>query len=74
FERRAEVREQMLAAGMVGDIVFTRERLRFMKKANRNNRLSLDALASTGFKLSEAELPGSIAGTVRWYLNHRWIL
>jgi hypothetical protein len=32
----------MLAEGMTDDIYFTEKRFRFMRKANRNNRLSID--------------------------------
>jgi nucleoside-diphosphate-sugar epimerase len=73
-ERRAEIREQMLADGMTEDIVFTEERFRFMRKTNRNNRVSIDALLGTGFEVKETDVPASIARTVDWYREHRWIL
>lgn len=73
-EERAEVRERMLAEGMRDDILLQPERVRFLKKANPNNRLSMEALRSTGFKLQVTDLPASIRQTVRWYADHRWIL
>ena len=73
-DERAAVRERMLAAGMRDDILLPPERIRFLKKANPNNRLSLEALRSTGFRLSVTDLPASIRETVRWYRDHRWIL
>jgi nucleoside-diphosphate-sugar epimerase len=42
YEERGEVRDRMLAEGMTDDIYFTEKRFRFMRKANRNNRLSID--------------------------------
>lgn len=74
YEQRQQVREQMLEAGMRDDILLQRERVRFLKKANPNNRLSLDALRSTGFALSVTDLPASIRAAVRWYRDQRWIV
>jgi nucleoside-diphosphate-sugar epimerase len=74
YEQRKAVRERMLAAGMRGDILLPSQRIRFLKKANRNNRLSLDALRSTGFCLGVTDLPASIRENVRWYRDHRWII
>ncbi|MGH2703626.1 MAG: NAD-dependent epimerase/dehydratase family protein [Actinomycetota bacterium] len=74
LDQRTQVRERMLADGMRPDIVFTKERLRFMRKANRNNRLSVDALLATGFTFGEADLQASIGRTIDWYRTHRWIL
>ncbi len=74
YDERAAVRERMLAAGMRGEILLPPQRLRFLKKANPNNRLSLDALRSIGFRLSVTDLPASIRANVRWYRDHRWIL
>ena len=74
YEERAAVRKRMLDEGMGDHIVFTKERFRFMRKANRNNRLSIDALLGTGFRFREADLPASIARTVAWYRQHRWVI
>jgi nucleoside-diphosphate-sugar epimerase len=74
YDERVAVRERMLAAGMRGDILLPPQRIRFLKKANPNNRLSLDALRSTGFRLGVTDLPASIRANVRWYRDHRWIL
>jgi hypothetical protein len=64
----------MLAEGMTDDIYFTEKRFRFMRKANRNNRLSIDALLATGFELSRPETRPGIAHAVSWYREHRWIV
>lgn len=73
-EERSKVREEMLADGMTDDIVFTEQRFRFMRKTNRNNRVSIDALLGTGFELKETDVQPSIARTVAWYREHRWVL
>ena len=74
YEKRGEIRERMLAEGMTDDIYFTEERFRFMRKSNRNNRLSIDALLGTGFELSQPETRAGIAHAVAWYREHRWIV
>ena len=73
-EERAKVREEMVADGMTEDIIFTEQRFRFMRKTNRNNRVSIEALLGTGFELQETDVPPSIAGTVAWYRDHRWVI
>ncbi len=73
-EERSRIRDLMLDQGMVDEILLTKERFRLMRKANRNNRLSLDALSSTGFRFAENDLPTSIGTTVEWYRQRRWIL
>jgi nucleoside-diphosphate-sugar epimerase len=45
-----------------------------MRKANRNNRLSIDALRATGFEPRETDLAAGIGRTIAWYREHRWIL
>ena len=74
YERRAAVRQEMLAAGMRPDILLTKERFRFMRKANLNNRLSIDALLSTGFQFAEPDLETAITATIGWYRDRGWIL
>jgi hypothetical protein len=59
---------------MTDDIYFTEERFRFMRKSNRNNRLSIDALLGTGFELSQPDTRPGIADAVGWYREHRWIV
>lgn len=73
YEERAAVRERLLAEGMRGDILLQPQRIRFLKKANRNNRLSLSALRGTGFSPRVTDLPGSIRRTLRWYSEQRWL-
>jgi len=74
YDERAEVRERMLAQGMEPHILLTKERFRFMRKANRNNRLSIDALLGTGFQLRFADVPTAVRDDVAWYRQHRWII
>lgn len=74
YDERSEVRERMLADGMEPHILLTEERFRFMRKANRNNRLSIDALLGTGFRLESAEVATAVADDVAWYRRHRWII
>lgn len=74
YERRAAVRDEMLAGGMRPDILLTKERFRFMRKANPNNRLSIDALLSTGFQFASPDLETGISTTIDWYRDQRWIL
>src|SRR5205085_7384697 len=51
YDERQQAWSAMSERGMNDDIILTKERFRFMRKANRNNRLSLDALLGTGFEL-----------------------
>lgn len=74
FDERSATRERMLAEGMTEDILFTKERFRFMRKVNRNNRLSVDALLGTGFEFAWADLHTSVAAMVAWYRECRWIV
>jgi nucleoside-diphosphate-sugar epimerase len=74
YEERGETRERMRAEGMTDDLYFTEERFRFMRKSNRNNRLSIDALLGTGFELSRPDTRAGIAHAVAWYREHRWIV
>jgi hypothetical protein len=55
-------------------IILTRERFRFMRKANRNNRLSLDALRATGFEPRHTDISVEAVADAEWYRQHRWIL
>lgn len=73
-EERAATRQAMLAAGMTDDILFTPERLRFMRKANRNNRLDLSALLGTGFELRQTDLRAAVTELAAWYAERRWIV
>jgi nucleoside-diphosphate-sugar epimerase len=77
LERRRASWESMVAGGMEPAILFTEERLRFLKKANRNNRLSIAALTGTGFSFSYGNEDGMAEGirrTIDWYRARRWIL
>jgi UDP-glucose 4-epimerase len=74
FAERREGRNRMVAEGMRDDILLTEDRFHFMRKENRNNRVSIDALLGTDFEFAEGDLAGSIARTVGWYLDNRWVL
>lgn len=74
YEERKQTRDRMLGEGMTDDIFFTEERFRFMRKQNRNNRLSIDALLGTGFHFKETDLAASISDTIDWYRRQRWVL
>ncbi len=73
-DERAVIHDKLLAEGMTGDILFTPQRFRFMAKANRNNRLSIDALKSTGFVPATTETRAGVSATVAWYRKQRWLL
>jgi nucleoside-diphosphate-sugar epimerase len=74
YEERRRVHRRMLDDGMEDAILLSKERLRFLRKTNRNNRLSVDALLATGFEFTRPDLGGGIAETVAWYRDHRWII
>ncbi|MDQ6910282.1 MAG: NAD(P)-dependent oxidoreductase [Actinomycetota bacterium] len=73
-EARRRVHDEMLAAGMTDDILLSPERLRLMRKSNINNRLSVEALRSTGFDFKETDLASSIGRTIAWYREHGWVI
>ncbi|MDQ3980389.1 MAG: NAD(P)-dependent oxidoreductase [Actinomycetota bacterium] len=74
YDERKQTWERMLDEGMRDDIIFTKERFRFMRKANRNNQLSIEALLGTGFRLQHADLAQEVPADIAWYREHRWIL
>jgi len=74
YEARQGWHAAMVTQGMQPHIFLTKERFRFLRKANRNNRVSLDALLATGFRLEHTDLEASIGSTIAWYRDHRWIL
>jgi UDP-glucose 4-epimerase len=74
YNQRQKAWCEMLERGMTDSIILTKERFRFMRKENRNNRLSLDALLGTGFELRHTDLREEAAADTRWYREHRWIL
>jgi nucleoside-diphosphate-sugar epimerase len=72
-DERAAQRRRLLEEGMEPHILLTERRFQFLGRANRNNRLSVDALLSTGFRFGSADLEAPIGDTIAWYLDHRWI-
>ena len=57
YDARSEAHGRMVEAGMEPRILLSKERFRFLRKANRNNRLSVDALLGTGFEFTQTDLP-----------------
>lgn len=74
FEDRQKTHEAMVGKGMEPHILLTPERFRFLRKSNRNNRLSTDALLSTGFEFRHTDLESDIGATITWYRDHRWLV
>lgn len=73
-ETRSAAHARMLEAGMADHILLSPQRFRFLRKSNRNNRVSIEALESSGFKVRETDLDDAIARSVAWYRAERWIL
>lgn len=74
YAERQQQRAAMIDRGMQPDILLTEERFRLLGKANRNNRLSVEALLSTGFRFNDERLEDPIREAVAWYEDNRWIL
>jgi nucleoside-diphosphate-sugar epimerase len=74
YPERATRRAEMLGRGMQPDLLLTEQRFRFLRRANRNNRLSVDALLATGFRFTDDDLRVPIERAVTWYEDHRWIV
>jgi nucleoside-diphosphate-sugar epimerase len=73
-EDRQRAWQAMVDQGMKDEILLTKERFRFMRKENRNNQLSLDALLGTGFELRHADLRTEARADIDWYRDQGWIL
>lgn len=74
FEDRKRVHADMIAAGMTNDIMLNEKRFRLLNKSNRNNRVSIEALLSTGFEFAHDGLRAGVARVTDWYRTHRWIM
>lgn len=74
YDERQKAWSSMLERGMTDAILLTRERFRFMGKANINNRLSLDNLSSTGFELRHTDPATEIVADALWCEANRWIV
>ena len=72
-DRRSKVHRHLLDQGMEPSILFTPDRLRLMGKTNRNNRLSTEALESTGFRFARTDFAAAVADNVDWYRTRRWL-
>ncbi|HET7718815.1 MAG TPA: SDR family oxidoreductase, partial [Acidimicrobiales bacterium] len=72
-DRRRRVHEHLVAQGMEPAILFTPDRLRLMTKTNRNNRLSTEAIASTGFRFARTDFAAAVADNVEWYRSKGWL-
>jgi nucleoside-diphosphate-sugar epimerase len=73
-DRRRRVYEHMVEQGMEPAILFTPYRLRLMTKTNRNNRLSTEAIESTGFRFARTDFAAAVAETIEWYRSKGWLL
>ncbi len=72
-DRRRTVHEHLVAQGMAPAILFTPDRLRLMSKTNRNNRLSTEAIESTGFRFARTDFAAAVADNVDWYRAAKWL-
>ena len=74
YEERERAWSEMRAEGMTDDILLTKERFRFMRKENRNNRLALDNLLGTGFQLRHTDPAVEVVADAEWCRANRWIV
>ena len=74
YDERKRIHGEMVDKGMEPKILLTEERFRFMRKVNRNNRLDVSALLSTGFQFQKGDLVEGIGDTIGWYRDHRWVI
>jgi nucleoside-diphosphate-sugar epimerase len=72
-DRRRRVHEHLVSQGMEPAILFTPDRMRLMSKTNRNNRLSTEAIESTGFRFARTDFAAAVADTVEWYRANGWL-
>jgi nucleoside-diphosphate-sugar epimerase len=72
-DRRRATHEHLVEQGMKPAILFTPDRLRLMGKTNRNNRLSTEALESTGFRFAKTDFAAAVADNVDWYRAQGWL-
>ena len=72
-DRRRAVHQHLVDQGMEPAILFTPDRLRLMTKTNRNNRLSTEALESTGFRFARTDFAAAVADNVDWYRAKKWL-
>ena len=72
-DRRRRVHGRLVEQGMEPTILFTPDRLRLMSKTNRNNRLSTEAIESTGFRFAKTDFPAAVADNVDWYRAKQWL-
>jgi len=72
-DRRRTVHQRLVDQGMEPAILFTPDRLRLMSKTNRNNRLSTEAIESTGFHFARTDFAAAVADNVDWYRHKQWL-
>ncbi|MHB8296065.1 MAG: NAD-dependent epimerase/dehydratase family protein [Acidimicrobiales bacterium] len=72
-QRQAALTSVCGAAPSCEPIVFTPERLRFLRRPNINNVLSIEALESVGFRPSHTDLGSTLADTLTWYRAQGWL-
>jgi nucleoside-diphosphate-sugar epimerase len=75
YEQREETRARMIEErGLKTDIIFTKQRFRFLNKANKNNDLSIQKLIDSGFTPRMADTRQGISEAIDWYLENGWIV
>ncbi len=74
YEDRQAAWAAMRDKGMTDSIILTKERFRFMRKANRNNRLALDNLLGTGFELRHTDPQVEVVADADWCRDSGWIV
>jgi nucleoside-diphosphate-sugar epimerase len=72
-DRRRKVHDHLVEQGMEPAILFTPDRLRLMTKTNRNNRLSTEAIESTGFRFTRTDFAAAVGDNVDWYRSKGWL-
>ncbi len=72
--QRKEILNSMYQKGMSNKIVFTDERLRFLRRKNINNILSIDAIQATGWTPTRTDLMKEIKATLDWYYVNNWLI
>ena len=72
-DRRRKVHGHLVDQGMQPAILLTPDRFRLMAKTNRNNRLSTEALESTGFRFTRTDFAAAVADNIKWYQAKGWL-
>lgn len=74
LSQRKQTLKTMLDKGMANQIVFTDERLRFLRRKNVNNVLSIKAIQATGWTPTKIDLLDEVKNTLNWYYKNNWLI